>query len=73
MVVTIVARQCGIALGLVAGYFRGWVDTLIMRVMDIILAFPSLLLALVMVTVLGPGLSMRCSPSRLCCSRISRA
>jgi ABC-type microcin C transport system permease subunit YejE len=45
-----------VLLGLIAGYFRGWVDTLIMRVMDIILAFPSLLLALVLVAVLGPGL-----------------
>ena len=46
----------GVTLGLVAGYFRGWVDVLIMRVMDIILAFPSLLLALVLVAILGPGL-----------------
>jgi len=46
----------GITLGLIAGYFRGWVDVVIMRVMDIILAFPSLLLALVLVAVLGPGL-----------------
>ena len=46
----------GIAIGLVAGYVRGFVDTVIMRVMDIILAFPSLLLALVLVAVLGPGL-----------------
>ena len=42
--------------GLIAGYFRGRTDTIIMRVMDIILAFPSLLLALVLVAVLGPGL-----------------
>ena len=55
MVVTI-SLFTGIALGLLAGYFRGWVDALIMRLMDLILAFPSLLLALVMVTVLGPGL-----------------
>jgi len=41
---------------ILAGYFRGWVDALIMRVMDIILAFPSLLLALVLVAILGPGL-----------------
>jgi dipeptide transport system permease protein len=47
----------GIVIGLVAGYFRGWIDTAIMRVMDIILAFPSLLLALVLVAVLGPGLT----------------
>jgi dipeptide transport system permease protein len=46
----------GIILGVLAGYFRGWVDTLIMRVMDVILAFPSLLLALVLVAILGPGL-----------------
>jgi dipeptide transport system permease protein len=46
----------GITLGLLAGYFRGWVDVVIMRVMDLILAFPSLLLALVLVAILGPGL-----------------
>lgn len=46
----------GVLVGLVAGYFRGKIDTFIMRVMDIILAFPSLLLALVLVAVLGPGL-----------------
>jgi dipeptide transport system permease protein len=55
-VVVAIALVGGIILGLLAGYFRGWVDTLIMRVMDIILAFPSLLLALVLVTVIGPGL-----------------
>jgi dipeptide transport system permease protein len=47
----------GIFIGLVAGVFRGGVDIAIMRVMDIILAFPSLLLALVMVAVLGPSLT----------------
>ncbi|KQT82567.1 ABC transporter permease subunit [Aurantimonas sp. Leaf443] len=54
--VVIVAVTAGVALGLLAGYLRGWVDTVTMRVMDIILAFPSLLLALVVVAVLGPGL-----------------
>ncbi|WP_186388404.1 MULTISPECIES: ABC transporter permease subunit [unclassified Stappia] len=56
LVVVTIALTGGIVLGLVAGYFRGWVDTVIMRVMDVILAFPSLLLALVLVAVLGPGL-----------------
>jgi dipeptide transport system permease protein len=57
VVVTAVALISGILIGVVAGYFRGWVDTVIMRVMDIILAFPSLLLALTLVAVLGPGLT----------------
>ncbi len=56
VVVVVISLAGGIVLGLVAGYFRGWVDTLIMRVMDVILAFPSLLLALVLVAILGPGL-----------------
>jgi dipeptide transport system permease protein len=55
-VVVLGAMIVGVVLGLLAGYFRGWVDALIMRVMDIILAFPSLLLALVLVAILGPGL-----------------
>jgi len=46
----------GTALGAIAGYFGGWWDTIIMRVMDVLLAFPSLLLAIAIVTVLGPGL-----------------
>jgi len=46
----------GVVFGLMAGYFGGWLDYLLMRVMDILLAFPSLLLALVLVAVLGPGL-----------------
>ncbi|WP_312795222.1 ABC transporter permease subunit [Tianweitania sp.] len=57
VVVTTIALVGGIVIGVIAGYARGWVDTVIMRVMDIILAFPSLLLALVLVAVLGPGLT----------------
>ncbi len=56
LVVASLSAVAGVLLGLVAGYFGGRVDTFIMRVMDIILAFPSLLLALVLVAVLGPGL-----------------
>jgi dipeptide transport system permease protein len=56
LMVVVLALTSGVALGLIAGYYRGWVDALIMRVMDVILAFPSLLLALVMVAILGPGL-----------------
>lgn len=43
-------------LGAMAGYVGGWTDTLVMGVMDILLAFPSLILAIAIVTVLGPGL-----------------
>ena len=55
-VVVTLSVSVGVIVGLIAGYFRGWVDTVITRVMDIILAFPSLLLALVLVAILGPGL-----------------
>ena len=57
LVVVTIALTGGIALGLLAGFFGGWVDSVIMRVMDVVLAFPSLLLALVLVAVLGPGLT----------------
>ncbi len=43
-------------LGSLAGYVGGWTDTLVMGAMDILLAFPSLILAIAIVTVLGPGL-----------------
>jgi ABC-type dipeptide/oligopeptide/nickel transport system permease subunit len=46
----------GTLLGLMAGFSGGWIDNTIMRVMDVLLAFPSLLLAIAIVTVLGPGL-----------------
>jgi dipeptide transport system permease protein len=55
-VIVSVSLAAGITLGLLAGYFRGWVDVVIMRLMDLILAFPGLLLALVLVAILGPGL-----------------
>jgi dipeptide transport system permease protein len=57
LVVVTLALSSGIVMGLLAGFLRGWVDTAIMRVMDIILSFPSLLLALVLVAILGPGLT----------------
>ena len=46
----------GVILGAIAGYWGGWLDNLIMRVMDVILGFPSLLLAIAIVAVLGPGI-----------------
>lgn len=55
LVVTL-ALVSGIALGLVAGFSRGALDILIMRSMDVMLALPSLLLAIVIVAILGPSL-----------------
>jgi dipeptide transport system permease protein len=46
----------GIALGLIAAFYPGFIENLIMRLMDIILAFPSLLMALALVAILGPSL-----------------
>ncbi|MCB9966042.1 MAG: ABC transporter permease subunit [Geminicoccaceae bacterium] len=56
MVVVTLSVTSGVLLGLAAGYFRGWLDVAIVRLMDVILAFPSLLLALVLVAIIGPGL-----------------
>jgi ABC-type dipeptide/oligopeptide/nickel transport system permease subunit len=50
------AIAVGTFLGAVAGYAGGWTDNVIMRVMDVLLAFPSLLLSIAIVAVLGPGL-----------------
>ncbi|MCS0673383.1 MULTISPECIES: nickel transporter permease [Bacillaceae] len=46
----------GIVLGIISGYYGGWVDTIIMRFIDVLLAFPGLLLALAIVSALGPSL-----------------
>lgn len=45
----------GVLLGVCAGFFGGWVDTLVSRLIDILLAFPSLLLAITVVAILGSG------------------
>ncbi len=50
------ATVVGTIVGLVAGYFGRWPDSLLMRVMDVLLAFPSILLAIVIVSILGPSL-----------------
>jgi len=50
-----VSAVIGTIVGLVAGYFGGWVDQLLMRITDIFLGFPAIVLALAIVAVLGPG------------------
>lgn len=56
LVSVLIGATVGVSLGLVSGYYRGWVDTVIMRFIDAMLAFPSLLLALALVAVLGGSL-----------------
>jgi peptide/nickel transport system permease protein len=56
MLVILTAPVVGLIIGTVAGYFGGWVDAVLMRITDIFLAFPKLILALALVAVLGPGM-----------------
>lgn len=55
--VVIISCSIGVVLGLLSGYYGGWVDRVIMRFIDILMAFPSILLAIVVVSVMGPGIS----------------
>jgi peptide/nickel transport system permease protein len=57
LVVVGVSAIVGVALGSIAGYFGGRVDEIISRIMDVMMAFPGLLLAIAMVAVLGPSLT----------------
>jgi peptide/nickel transport system permease protein len=57
VMVVLLAGSVGVLLGLISGYFGGLVDTLLMRVVDILLAFPGLLLAIALVAVLGPDVN----------------
>ena len=56
LLVILTAPVVGLIIGTVAGYFGGWVDAVLMRITDIFLAFPKLILALALVAVLGPGM-----------------
>lgn len=57
LVVVVLGAVFGTAIGLVAGFFGGWVGFTIMRLVDLMLAFPGILLALTVTAILGPGLS----------------
>jgi peptide/nickel transport system permease protein len=56
VLVAVLAAPVGLIVGTVAGYAGGWVDTILMRITDIFLAFPKLILALAFVAALGPGI-----------------
>jgi peptide/nickel transport system permease protein len=57
VVSVLIGGGIGILLGVIAGFRGGWLDNLIMRFMDLLLAFPGILLALGIIAILGPGLS----------------
>jgi peptide/nickel transport system permease protein len=56
LVAVSIAALLGTAIGLVAGYYRGWVDEVLMRFIDVVMAMPSILLAIAIVFALGPSL-----------------
>jgi peptide/nickel transport system permease protein len=56
VLVAIIAAPIGLLVGTVAGYAGGWTDAILMRITDIFLAFPKLILALAFVAALGPGI-----------------
>ncbi|MCX5515048.1 D-ala-D-ala transporter subunit [Kaistia algarum] len=56
VLVSVTATPVGLLIGTVSGYFGGWVDRILMRITDIFLAFPRLVLALAFVAALGPGI-----------------
>lgn len=56
MLVSVVVAPIGLAVGTVAGYMGGWIDALLMRITDVFLAFPRLVLALAFAAALGPGI-----------------
>jgi dipeptide transport system permease protein len=57
LIVVTLSLAIGVSLGLAGGYFRGWVDIAIMRLMDVTLALPNIFLAIVIVVILGAGLT----------------
>lgn len=56
LTVTILASAAGILVGLIAGYYESWIEEVIMRIADLFLAFPFILLAITIISVLGAGL-----------------
>ncbi|WP_420348087.1 nickel transporter permease [Pelagibius sp.] len=56
VLVAVIAAPIGLLVGTTAGYLGGWVDAVLMRITDIFLAFPKLVLALALVSALGPGI-----------------
>lgn len=77
LIVTSITLSFGVTIGLIAGYFGGWVDRLLMHITDVFLAFPGILLAIAFAAVLGPGLNnlilALCMTSWVGYARLTRA
>ena len=77
LVVVCVSSFIGITLGLISGYVGGWVDVILMRITDVFLAFPGILLAIAFASLLGPGVEnvimALCLMSWVGFARLSRA
>lgn len=77
LLVSVITMSFGTAVGLIAGYFGGWVDRLLMHITDVFLAFPGILLAIAFAAVLGPGLNnlllALCMTSWVGYARLTRA
>lgn len=75
--VTTITGSVGIMLGMVSGYYGGWIDRALMQITDVFLAFPGTLLAIAFAAVLGPGLSnlilALCITSWVSYARLTRA
>lgn len=56
IIVVLVAGTVGITVGLISGYFGGWVDSILMRITDVFLAFPGILIAIAFAALSGPGI-----------------
>lgn len=56
ILVSVIVAPVGLVIGMAAGYFGGWIDRVLMRITDIFLSFPSLILALAFAAALGPGI-----------------
>jgi peptide/nickel transport system permease protein len=57
LITTYVPLVTGMLVGAVAGYFGGWIDTVLMRIVDIVIAFPFLVLVIAILAIIGPGLT----------------
>ena len=63
LITTYVPMVTGMLVGAIAGYFSGWKDTLLMRLVDVVIAFPFLVLVIAILAIIGPGLTGPTSPS----------